>query len=156
MGNDQPWGHSLFRRPLSPSSILTWPIHRWLSWTNNIGLCSSKLVPQVSHELLRHLCLSCLQSLSRCTVPTVDLDSERHPPRSKEHTDLISAEFELGQLWDEYGLVGDVEVITHLIISIYTYVFSSHLQTLSLMPTFMSFHHLIYSINLLKVVLRIT
>ena len=90
------------------------PIHRWLSWTNNIGLCSSKLVPQVSHELLRCLCLSCLQSLSRCTVPMVDLDSERHPPRSKEHIDLISAEFELGQLWDKYGLVGNVEVITHL------------------------------------------
>ena len=113
-------------------------------------------MPQVSHELLRRLCLSCLQSLSRCTAPAVDLDSERHPPRSKEHTDLISVEFELGQLWDEYGIVGDVEVTTRLIIFIYTYVFSSHLQTLSLVPTFTSFYHPIYSINLLKVVLRIT
>ena len=86
----------------------------------------------------------------------VDLDSERHPACSKEHTDLISVEFELGQLWDEYGTVGDVEVTTHLIIFIYTYVFSSHLQTLFLVPTFTSFYHLIYSINLLKVVLRIT
>ena len=89
-------------------------------------------------------------------MPVVDLDSERHPPRSKEHTELISAEFELGQLWDEYGIVGDVKVTTHLIIFIYTYVFSSHLQTLSLVPTFTSFYHPIYSINLLKVVLRIT
>ena len=50
----------------------------------------------------RYLCL-CLRSLSRCTAPADNLDSERYPPHSKEHTELISAEFELGQLWDEYG-----------------------------------------------------
>ena len=52
-------------------------------------------------------------SLSRCTAPSDDLDGGRYPPRSKEHTELISAEFELGQLWNEYGLVGDVEVSFH-------------------------------------------
>ena len=50
-------------------------------------------------------------TLSRCTVPSDDLDGGR--PRSKEHTELISAEFELGQLWNEYNLVGDVEVSSH-------------------------------------------
>ena len=52
-------------------------------------------------------------SLSRCTTPSDDLDGGRYPPCSKEHTELISAEFELGQLWNEYGLVGDVKVSFH-------------------------------------------
>ena len=50
-----------------------------------------------------------------------DLNGGQHPPRSKEHTEIISAEFELGQLWDEYGLVGDVIVsivLYHLVRSI--------------------------------------
>ena len=49
-------------------------------------------------------------SLSRCMAPADDLDGGRYPPRSKEHTELISAEFELGELWNKYGLVGDVVV----------------------------------------------
>ena len=52
-------------------------------------------------------------SLSRCTAPSDDLDGSRYPPHSKEHTELISAEFELGQPWNEYSLVGDVEVSFH-------------------------------------------
>ena len=48
-------------------------------------------------------------------MPANDLDGSRHPPRSKEHTELISAEFKLGQLWDEYGLVEDVVVSSHSI-----------------------------------------
>ena len=52
-------------------------------------------------------------SLSRCTAPSDDLDGSRYPPHSKEHTELISAKFELGQLWNEYSLVGDVEVSFH-------------------------------------------
>ena len=49
-------------------------------------------------------------SLSRCTAPADDLGSGRYPPCFKEHTELISAEFELGELWNKYGLVGDVVV----------------------------------------------
>jgi hypothetical protein len=30
--------------------------------------------------------------------------------RSQEHTELIVEAFELGTLWDEYGLVGDIVV----------------------------------------------
>lgn len=30
--------------------------------------------------------------------------------RSREHTELLVEEFELGDLWDEYGIVGDVVV----------------------------------------------
>lgn len=30
--------------------------------------------------------------------------------RSKAHTELLVEEFELGMLWEEYGIVGDVVV----------------------------------------------
>ena len=45
----------------------------------------------------------------RCTANRNNLDggSGRH---CREHTELIVSEFELGVLWDEYGLVGDVVV----------------------------------------------
>ena len=33
--------------------------------------------------------------------------------RSQAHTELLVEEFELGVLWDEYGLVGDVVVCIH-------------------------------------------
>jgi hypothetical protein len=46
----------------------------------------------------------------RCTAPAADLDSKRCVRRSQPHTELIVESFELGVLWDEYGLVGDVVV----------------------------------------------
>jgi hypothetical protein len=47
---------------------------------------------------------------SRCTAPANDLDSGQHVHRSQAHTELLVEEFELGMLWDEYGLVGDIVV----------------------------------------------
>ena len=49
-------------------------------------------------------------SLFRCTAPARDLDSGQYVHRSQAHTELLVEEFELGMLWDEYGLVGDVVV----------------------------------------------
>ena len=49
-------------------------------------------------------------SLFRCTAPARDLDSGQYVRRSQAHTELLVEEFELGMLWDEYGLVGDVVV----------------------------------------------
>jgi hypothetical protein len=46
----------------------------------------------------------------RCTAPANDLDSNRHVRRSHAHTEVLVEAFELGILWDEYGLVGDVVV----------------------------------------------
>jgi hypothetical protein len=46
----------------------------------------------------------------RCTAPAKDLDSGHHVRRSQAHTELLVEEFELGMLWDEYGLVGDIVV----------------------------------------------
>ncbi len=42
--------------------------------------------------------------------PANDLDSGQFVRRSQPHTELLVEEFELGTLWDEYGLVGDIIV----------------------------------------------
>lgn len=47
---------------------------------------------------------------SRCIAPADDLDSGWYPRRSRAHTEMLAAGFELGQLWDEYGLVGNIIV----------------------------------------------
>jgi hypothetical protein len=39
--------------------------------------------------------------------------------RSQAHTELLVEEFELGMLWDEYGLVGDIVVHFFLLLSFY-------------------------------------
>lgn len=56
-----------------------------------------------------------IQGYARCTAPSQDLDGERHLRRSRAHTDELGEAFELGVLWDEYGIVGDV-IVNFLII----------------------------------------
>lgn len=51
-----------------------------------------------------------LTNFFRCTAPAADLDSKRRVRRSQAHTEVVVEAFELGVLWDEYGLVGDVVV----------------------------------------------
>lgn len=50
----------------------------------------------------------------RCTARKDDLDGGGGH-RSREHTELLVSEFELGTLWDEYGLVGDIIVCSNLL-----------------------------------------
>jgi hypothetical protein len=47
--------------------------------------------------------------IPRCTSPPDYLD-KKSPCRCREHTEVIVEAFELGTLWDEYGLVGDIVV----------------------------------------------
>ena len=51
-----------------------------------------------------------LTKIFRCTAPATDLDSKWCVCRSQAHTHLLVEGFDLGDLWDEYGLVGDVVV----------------------------------------------
>ena len=73
--------------------------------------------------------------------------------RSQAHTELLVEEFELGMLWDEYGLVGDIVVRILLHFSCMRisdcYLFS-HSQTIFLELISMSFCLPTYYINLLK------
>lgn len=56
-----------------------------------------------------------LTCLFRCTAPANDLDGGEYGRRSRAHTDMLVEEFELGVLWDQYGLVGDVVVSNFLV-----------------------------------------
>jgi hypothetical protein len=60
--------------------------------------------------------LSFISLVYRCTAKQVNLDGGGGQ-RSREHTELLVSEFELGVLWDEYGLVGDI-VVRHNFISV--------------------------------------
>jgi Plavaka transposase len=47
-----------------------------------------------------------------CTAKDLTVAGGR---RSREHTEALVSGFELGVLWDEYGLVGDLVVCNHLV-----------------------------------------
>jgi hypothetical protein len=82
----------------------------------------ARVVSEVSSYKL--LLLISLQGYARCTAPPSNLD-QKATRRCHEHTDLLVAEWELGVLWDEYGIVGDIVVIiyssSHLCISFYIF-----------------------------------
>ena len=46
----------------------------------------------------------------RCTARAKNLDNINALPRSREHSNALVETLELGELWDQYGLVGDVVV----------------------------------------------
>jgi hypothetical protein len=48
-------------------------------------------------------------------APSKNLDKVNALPRRREHSNVLVETLELGVLWDEYGLVGDV-VVSRLII----------------------------------------
>ena len=80
----------------------------WQGWFKTGAQSKSLVFTHSVHMLLMscHPDAQCLQRISTAV--------DTHPiPRS---TELISAEFELGQLWDEYGLVRDIVVSVHTII----------------------------------------
>ncbi|KAG2116938.1 hypothetical protein DEU56DRAFT_874133 [Suillus clintonianus] len=49
----------------------------------------------------------------KCTAPADNLDEGTYGRRSRDHTEVLVEEFELGVLWDEYGLIGDIVPFTN-------------------------------------------
>ncbi|GBE88358.1 hypothetical protein SCP_1301730 [Sparassis crispa] len=49
----------------------------------------------------------------KCTAKNTDLDGDGAGRRSSQHTELLVENLELGILWDEYGLVGDIVPFTN-------------------------------------------
>ena len=47
----------------------------------------------------------------RCTAPSHDLDNGCHMHHSAAHTDFLAERLEIADLWDNYGIVGDIKVI---------------------------------------------
>ncbi|KAG1871596.1 hypothetical protein F4604DRAFT_1881075 [Suillus subluteus] len=63
----------------------------------------------------------------KCTTPTDNLYEGTYGRRSRDHTEVLVEEFELGVLWDEYGLVGDIVLIKgafkdHLVKWVHDYI----------------------------------
>lgn len=74
------------------------------------------MVSEVSHDLSRPT--STLDSPTcRCTAPSDDLDADalqyHHGLRSHDHTDKLSEAFSLRELWDDFGIVGDL-IVSHV------------------------------------------
>jgi hypothetical protein len=68
-------------------------VHGMLSWPLSFSYCTSDWI-------------------CSCTAKDLTVAGGR---RSREHTESLVGEFELGVLWDNYGLVGDLVVCNHLI-----------------------------------------
>ncbi|KAM6490793.1 hypothetical protein JOM56_013756 [Amanita muscaria] len=49
---------------------------------------------------------------AKCLAPSNDLDTLPIIPRSKSHTAVLVEVFELGVVWDQYGLIGDIVPFT--------------------------------------------
>src|SRR5882724_12102006 len=65
-------------------------------------------------------------------APSDDLDSHRHLCSSCARTEMLSMAFELGTLWDEYGIIGDVIVscnLLHMFIKTYLQSFQPFMNT---------------------------
>ena len=48
--------------------------------------------------------------MTRCTAPADNLDDPDAIRRTREYTETLVQRLELGELWDDYGIVGDIIV----------------------------------------------
>ncbi|KAI0352004.1 hypothetical protein OH77DRAFT_1562722 [Trametes cingulata] len=48
-----------------------------------------------------------------CTADKANLDGDLRGLRSQSHTEVVVEEFELGELWESYGLIGDIIPFTN-------------------------------------------
>ncbi len=90
-----------------------------------------------------------LFGFNRCRAPSGKLDSEdnEYERRSRDHTDFLCARCEMGVLYENYGIIGDIIVCT-----LYTFWTSSKCNhSLSQMNfhvlIYMKFFHLTYYIK---------
>ena len=82
-----------------------------------------------------------LTAISRCLARAKDLDGDLSMPHTQEHSNMLVDMLELGVLWDEYGLVGNIVVCMRFVfvhILLYTYLLVSHPQMIFHVLTSMS------------------
>jgi hypothetical protein len=92
--------------------------------------------------------------LFRCTMKLSNPTSEGIS-RCRAHTDALVEELELGVLWDDYDVVGDVVVISSFSLSFWFLCFlinctSSLLQMTFHVPISTNYYHQIFSIKSLR------
>jgi hypothetical protein len=66
-----------------------------------------------------------LIKIFRCMAQAKNLDGDAPLPRCREHSNVLVETLELGVLWDEYSLVGDIVVRTLLIYPLYWSILTS-------------------------------
>ena len=71
-------------------------------------------------------------------MPASDLDAPRQVRRSQAHTELLVERFELGILWEEYGLVGNIIVRKSTIYCTAWFTFLSGSRSPLVSPTLIS------------------
>jgi hypothetical protein len=106
--DDQTWSSVFWRWPFPPHDIWAWALHRWLRGTGTLSLHCQRLVSKVLKLSFWNNPPSCLLPW-RCLAPRNNLDSDALD-RCREHTDALVEEGTLGELWDDYGIVGDLIV----------------------------------------------
>ena len=137
--NDRSRSGTMFWWPFSVCDLWAGSIYCRLPWTGSSHLHHAGVVPKVHICSIYCPCVSQLL-LSRCTANQTDLDG-KGGRRSCDHTELLVNTFELGTLWDEYGLVSDIIVcIPFFILFLITKspFSNSHLPMISLALTSMS------------------
>ena len=141
-------------RSFSTSYLQPWALHCWLSRAGSPCLHCTRMV--------RTVCCHGPSSYSKfdwfcsCTSKDLTVTGGR---RSRRHTETLVSELELGVLWDEYGLVGDLVVchlvgpfkLFHLIVMLH-----SRLQMIFHVRIYTNWSRRIYSISSSKEPLKIT
>lgn len=131
-------------------------LHRRLPRTGASFLYRAGLVPKVG--FLSMLSLLLLIFLQRCRAPSGKLDSneDTYDRRSRAHTDFLCTRCEMGLLYDNYGIIGDIIVCTvSANVVLCSMLIFSPLQMNFRVPTYMNSLHRIYCIKLLKEYLKI-
>ena len=58
----------------------------------------------------------------RCKVPSKNIDCGRFIQRSEAHTELLCENCKMMELWDNYGIVGNIKVIFIYVLSSLRYI----------------------------------
>ena len=58
----------------------------------------------------------------RCNAPSKNIDCGRFIQRSEAHTELLCENCEMTELWDNYGIVGDIKVVFIYVLSYLRYI----------------------------------
>ena len=95
------------RWPLSLCSLWPWPLHCWLPQAGFAHMYHTGLVHMVSYPY--RLWVTLHLTVCSCTAQNSDLNSSGRP-RAHAHSEQLHTTMDLRTLWDDYGIVADVEV----------------------------------------------
>jgi hypothetical protein len=119
----------------------TWAIYCWLPRTSSHFLYCTRVVSTVSFLSTFLMLLGDCGITFRCWAPSGQLDNDENVYEwcSRAHTDFVCMNCEMGVLYDNYGIVGDI-IVRKLCFYIFS-IFPNYNLSLSQM----NFHMLMYT-----------